>query len=72
MSERSRRMYVNDIAGSIVTLSPEPTSGGMNHPGSGLGIEKVTVTTTESTPDATFWRTAASCGRFEVTIKAVS
>ena len=67
---RIRKMYVTSISSNTVVLSPEPV--GPNAPGAGLGIAQMSVVTTESTPEATFWRTAASCGRFLVTIEAVS
>ena len=37
----------------------------------GEGIRAVVIETIETTPQATFWGTTATCGRFEVVVRKV-
>ena len=58
MSQRSQLFYVTSVSTDTVVLSPhqaEPPSK------AGLGIQQITVRTTESTADATFWGATGTC-----------
>lgn len=69
MGELHRRMYVEKIDGTCVRLEPVPGSESRGGGGAGTGISALIIETTESTPASSFWKTAASCGRFEVIIR---
>ena len=59
--------YAERIADSCVRLEPifPGTTVG------GTGISAVVIETVETTPEASFWGTTASCGRFEVIVRKV-
>ena len=58
--------YAERIADSCVRLEPIfPGSVG------GTGISAVVIETVETTPEASFWGTTATCGRFEVIVRKV-
>ena len=68
MSERRQQMYVTSVSTSTVILSPTPTDPPNK---AGLGIQQVTVSTTESTAEAGFWGTTGSCSVFECYFRKV-
>lgn len=67
MSEFERQLYVEKVDGVCVRL--EPVFGGDTV--GGTGISAVIVETVEATPEASFWGTAATCGRFHVIVRKV-
>jgi hypothetical protein len=70
MAEMSARFYVASVAGATVTLSPLPGTTPRTPAGDGIG--KVTVTTVESTADASFWGTTGSCAIVEFIARKMS
>ena len=70
MGELHRRFYVESItSGNCVRLEPVPNSESRGGAGAGTGMSAVIIETTEATAASAFWKTAASCGRFEVIIR---
>ena len=67
MTEFRRQLYVEKVDGICVRL--EPVVGDDTVAGTGIGA--VIVETVESTPEASFWGTVATCGRFHVIIRKV-
>lgn len=66
MSDRVQQMYVTSVSTDTVVLSPVPEEA----PGkAGLGIQQVTVRTTESTGDATFYGATGTCSRILVILR---
>lgn len=70
MSQRWRRMYVESVTSNSVVL--EAVLNGESLPGAGLGIAMVTVVTTESTPEQSFWGVTGNCGQYDVIIRRVT
>jgi hypothetical protein len=68
MSERRQQMYVTSVSSDTVVLSPHPVDPPSK---AGLGIQQVTIRTTESTGDGTFYGVTGSCGNFIVIIRKV-
>jgi hypothetical protein len=56
MSQRAQLFYVTSVSSTTVVLSPLNTSSQ-----AGLGIQQITLTTTESTADAAFWGATGTC-----------
>lgn len=70
MGELRRLCYVEKIKGSCVRLEPLP--GVSQCAPAGIGMSAIIIETHEGTPSSSFWKTAASCGRFEVVIRELS
>jgi hypothetical protein len=68
--EQEFKAYVTSVSSSTVVLSPDNTKGVGRAP-QGIGIAQITVTTTESTADQTFWGATGQCGRYEVIFRRV-
>lgn len=58
MSQRTQLFYVTSVSSDTVTLSPHPSEPPSK---AGLGIQQITIKTTESTADATFWGATGTC-----------
>ena len=56
MSQRAQLFYVTSVSSTTVVLSPFNTSSQ-----AGIGIQQITLTTTESTADAAFWGATGTC-----------
>lgn len=65
MTQFNFQGYAERVADGCVRL--EPISGGRSV--GGTGISAVIIETFETTPEASFWGTSASCGRFEVVVR---
>lgn len=67
------RGYVTSISGTDVLLSPEtqndPVADGN---ASGNAIASITVKAKTNPAPSAFWKSAATCGRFEVTIRSLA
>lgn len=65
MTQFAFQGYAERIADSCVRLEPIfPAEAG-------VGIRAVIIETVETTPEATFWGTTATCGRFRVVVTKV-
>ena len=65
MSERIQQFYVTSVSSATVVLSPATHDAPSK---AGLGIQQITLTTTESTADATFWGATGTCANFLVKV----
>lgn len=59
--------YAERVADSCVRMEPIFPADTV----AGVGIRAVIIETIETTPEASFWGTTASCGRFEVIVRKV-
>jgi hypothetical protein len=63
MSQRTQLTYVTSVSGSTVVPSPHPADPPSK---AGLGIQQVTIKTTESTADPTFYGATGTCANIFV------
>lgn len=66
MSERRQQFYVTSVSTDTVILSPHPADPPSK---AGLGIQQMTVRTTESTALADFWGATGTCANFIVIVR---
>jgi hypothetical protein len=64
MSQRTGQFYVTSVSSATVVLSPLTTPSQ-----AGLGIQQITLTTTEATADPTFWGATGTCATHFVSIQ---